>query len=558
MKIFAQFLALSTAFLCATAAQAHHSYAATFTNDVIEVEGVITRFSFSNPHILVYIDVTNEDGSVTSWMSEGSAATLYRRSGWDASTLESGNHVRIVGRSTHDGSPMVTIDTVSLIDPANGSVIADLSRGSGGSAWRAAMAVDQVPNAGGQQQAALAADMPLELANGLPNLGGAWTSHGFNPQRTRHIEMSRTDLAEVVQANFNRVNDPQIFCDEPGLARQIQTADSYRITQYDDRVVFEYEEYASRREIYFDGRNAIGVRTHFGDSIARYEGNALIVETSHLMANPTSPRGASLSNESTIIETYTRTDTDEHGPMVTLTTNISDPLHLTQNASFSRIKISAGGEYEFVENDCQQPLRERTAVSPAMNFFLTSHGPGDGANLGGLEGADAQCVALASEVGQADKHWRAYLSTTGENSVNARDRIGAGPWYNAKGALLATSLDHLHSEQNLLTKATAVDQLGREFHQTASTVQDDGVNSRHDILTGSQLDGTASDADGDTTCSNWTSNAEGSALIGHGDRQGGGVNPTSWNYAHPTRGCSPGLLASSDGAGLFYCFATGE
>jgi hypothetical protein len=541
MKPFAQILALSAAFICSHAAQAHHSFAATFTENVIEVEGVITKFSFRNPHILVYIDVTNGDGSVTNWMSEGSAANLYRRSGWDASTLESGNYVRIVGHSTHDGSPMVSIDTVNLIDPADGSVIADLSRD-----FRA-----------GQQKAVRAADMPLEMQNGWPNLAGAWTSHGVTGERPRGIEMSRTNLAEVVQANFDRVNDPQIFCDEPGLVRQIQTPHPYRITQNDDHVVFEYEEYAGRREVYFNGRNVLGVRSHFGDSIARYEGNSLIVETGNLMANPTSPTGNVLSNEATIVEIYTRTDTDEYGPMVTLTTNISDPLHLTESASFSRVKMSAG-EYDFIENDCQQPLRERETVSPEMNFFLTSYGLGDGANLGGLEGADAQCVALASEVGQADKNWQAYLSTTGEGGVNARDRIGVGPWYNAKGALVATNLDQLHSEQNWLTKATATDQLGREFHQIDSTVQDDGMNSRHDILTGSELDGTASDAVGDTTCSNWTSNADGSALIGHGDRRGGGVNPTSWNNAHATRGCSPDLLASSDGAGLFYCFATGE
>lgn len=178
----------------------------------------------------------------------------------------------------------------------------------------------------------------------------------------------------------------------------------------------------------------------------------------------------------------------------------------------------------------------------AMSFFITSHGPGDGANLGGLEGADAWCDSLAAGEGE----WRAYLSADG---VNARDRIGTGPWYNAKGVMVASDVDQLHGE-NILTKKTQLDEAGEVVNGRGDSP------NRHDILTGSQLDGTAFPDDGtDHTCGDWTSNAEnGSAQVGHHDRTGGGANPTSWNSAHPSRGCSQANLQATGGDGLFYCF----
>jgi hypothetical protein len=186
----------------------------------------------------------------------------------------------------------------------------------------------------------------------------------------------------------------------------------------------------------------------------------------------------------------------------------------------------------------------------AMSFFITSAGPGDGARLGGLEGADAHCQALAGAADAGGKTWRAYLSVTGDNAVNARDRIGSGPWYNAKGAAIAQNLDDLHSENAKTGKENSLTENGEMVNGRGDTP------NMHDILTGGQMDGTASSADGDTTCSNWTSNGEGSALAGHHDRQGGGQNPTSWNSAHGSRGCSQENLQSTGGNGLFYCFAT--
>ncbi|MGD8896524.1 MAG: lectin [Acidobacteriota bacterium] len=189
-------------------------------------------------------------------------------------------------------------------------------------------------------------------------------------------------------------------------------------------------------------------------------------------------------------------------------------------------------------------------ADPGMSFFLTSVGLGRGADLGGLAGADQHCQSLAESVGVGSKTWRAYLSTTGPEGVNARDRIGEGPWFNAKGVPVASSVDNLHSDDNNLTKETVLNEKG----QVVNGRGDDP--NRHDVLTGSQLDGTAYAGDEDTTCQNWTASGEGSARVGHHDRTGGGEHPTSWNSAHPSRGCSQEGLRSSGGDGLFYCFAT--
>ena len=189
------------------------------------------------------------------------------------------------------------------------------------------------------------------------------------------------------------------------------------------------------------------------------------------------------------------------------------------------------------------------AQDSQMTFFITSAGSGNGADLGGLEGADRHCQALAASVGAGDKTWRAYLSTTGSGGVNARDRIGSGPWANFNGVIVADSVDQLHGDNNL-TKETILTEKG-----AISNGRGDDPNM-HDILTGSGLDGTAQMGEADTTCGNWTSSGEGSALVGHHDRQGGGANPTSWNSAHASRGCSQANLQGTGGNGFFYCFVS--
>lgn len=190
-----------------------------------------------------------------------------------------------------------------------------------------------------------------------------------------------------------------------------------------------------------------------------------------------------------------------------------------------------------------------------LGFFVTSVGPGQGANLGGLAGADRHCQALAGAVNAGHRSWRAYLSATpaaGSPAVNARDRIGRGPWLNAKGVAVAIDVEHLHGPANNLNKLTALTESGATVNGRGDTP------NVHDILTGSSPDGRAiSGGDKDSTCGNWTLAAEGSAIVGHHDRVGLNDLPParSWNSSHPTRGCSADALKSTGGGGLFYCFA---
>ncbi len=192
------------------------------------------------------------------------------------------------------------------------------------------------------------------------------------------------------------------------------------------------------------------------------------------------------------------------------------------------------------------------AQQNAVSFFVTSAGSGKGADLGGLDGADKQCQTLADAAGSSGKTWRAYLSTQGQGAVNARDRIGKGPWQNAKGVVIAKDVAELHGENNL-TKETALTEKGATVNGIGDTP------NQHDILTGSQPDGTAFPAGDDRTCGNWTkSGADGAAMTGHHDRRGLNDQPParSWNSSHPSRGgCSQDALKGTGGAGLLYCFA---
>lgn len=192
-----------------------------------------------------------------------------------------------------------------------------------------------------------------------------------------------------------------------------------------------------------------------------------------------------------------------------------------------------------------------------MSFFVTSAGLGKGADLGGLEGADRHCQALAAAVGAGKKQWRAYLSTTetgGGKLIHARDRIGKGPWHNAEGRLIARNVDELHAV-NGISRMTALTEKGARVNGRAESP------NMHDILTGSTADGRAAvDGGKDTTCGNWTRSGEGAAIVGHHDRWGlrDDEPARSWNASHPSRGCSQDNLRASGGAGMFYCFAVGR
>lgn len=190
-----------------------------------------------------------------------------------------------------------------------------------------------------------------------------------------------------------------------------------------------------------------------------------------------------------------------------------------------------------------------------MSFFITSAGGGNGANLGGLAGADAHCQMLAAAAGRGSSTWHAYLCTQGANAVNARDRIGNGPWFNARGQRVAQNVAELHGDT--IEQARLGNALGKQFSLNEKGQVVNGVGdmpNQHDMLTGCQPDGRAFTDAMDHTCNNWTSNGMGTAQLGHSDKQGGGNG--SWNAAHPSRGCSQDNLVSTGGAGLFYCFAT--
>ena len=214
---------------------------------------------------------------------------------------------------------------------------------------------------------------------------------------------------------------------------------------------------------------------------------------------------------------------------------------------FAAITLSLLSSYLVLAQTPQQP--------PApMTFFVTSVGVGKGANLGGLAGADAHCQKLAAAVGAGNRTWRAYLSTqasASQTAVHARDRIGSGPWHNAKGELIAQNVADLHGDiqrdRNNLHKATALSEKGEVISGRGDTP------NRHDILTGSQSDGRAFTDSADHTCQNWTSGDTGIAQVGHHDRAGSGN--TSWNSSHASKGCSPENLRSSGSDGLLYCFA---
>lgn len=213
------------------------------------------------------------------------------------------------------------------------------------------------------------------------------------------------------------------------------------------------------------------------------------------------------------------------------------PIHITRRLALAALLLSCS-----------------VAAQAEMTFFVTSTGMGKGADLGGLAGADAHCQKLAEAAGAGGHTWRAYLSTSaadGQPAVHARERIGKGPWQNAKGVVVASDVVQLHGDNNL-NKETALDERGMPVKGRGDQP------NMHDILTGSQADGTAFVGAEDRTCGNWTSSTTGAAMVGHHDRVGldDSAPARSWNTSHPSRGgCSNEALASSGGAGLFYCFA---
>jgi hypothetical protein len=221
----------------------------------------------------------------------------------------------------------------------------------------------------------------------------------------------------------------------------------------------------------------------------------------------------------------------------------------------TRLTYGAGAAIAMIVAGCtgMSPASSSAQGSSGMTFFITSTGSGKGGDFGGLAGADRHCQSLATAAGAGNHTWHAYLSTQDAGAVNARDRIGKGPWRNAKGEVVATSVDDLHSANNKLGKQTSLTEKGDVVNGRGDTP------NRHDILTGSRPDGTAFTGPEDRTCGNYTKSGDGNVMLGHHDRNGTNPDPVanaSWNSSHPSAGCSIEALAKPGSAGYLYCFAT--
>jgi Family of unknown function (DUF6152) len=325
-------------------AHAHHSAAAAFTTNIISVEGYVTEFNFTNPHVNISFDVKGEDGKTTQWVATDSAANLLRRRGWTAETVKPGQYLRVTGRETRDGSPMILVERIVELDPKDGSIVRNV-RGES------------------DYEEIVAADLPLKLADGRPNFMGAWTmgppvrGRTGPPVDPTPPPFNATGLA--MQAKFDPINDPAVGCKPPGLARQAGfTPHPVRVTQEADRVLLEYEEYGGRRVVYFDDRDiASDEHTNLGHSIAHYDGDTLVIETKGLLGNYTSPMGNPLSDQTTTVETYRRAD-DQIGAALEMQMAITDPAHLRAPWNIKWKKYYTPG-YEFIKVDCRVPSTYR-------------------------------------------------------------------------------------------------------------------------------------------------------------------------------------------------------
>ena len=325
-------------------AKAHHSFAASFVDTEIVREGVVNRYIFKNPHVLFYMTVTDEDGEETEWMVEGSAATSRRSAGWSNETIQLGEHVRITGRAGRDNKPMISMGNVEVLDPETRAVLRNPTVRGG----------FFLPN----QNNAEIISIPLLLADGRPNLRGAWGRGRGGPSFLNHRAPPFNETGIALQEQWDPVDDPQVACENPSLPRQGgYTPHPVRIEQFDDRVVISYEEYGGTRTVYFDGRDAGSVGdslVKLGRSVARYEDDKLIIESTHILAGPTGQYGNQLSDQTTTVETYRRLDDPTQGPMVEMEMIINDPMHLYEPWEMVWKKLYVEN-YEFIAVECHAP-----------------------------------------------------------------------------------------------------------------------------------------------------------------------------------------------------------
>ena len=361
---YLKIVAVAALLSIANGAIAHHSFQASFQSDeFVTVDGVVKDFRFRNPHVIIYLDVTNDDGTVTNWMAEGSSATGWRRAGWKNDSLKPGDKLRVMGNATHDGSPMVWIEEFAMLDSAGENVIAELSTNED-PLVSLGQSTKPTPVAGSQELYFI----PLTLPTGEPNFSGTTVQQrslgrgqGGGPD-ANDPSMPYNQTGEAALAASNIMNDPQVFCDPPGVVRQAgYTPYGFKMQQYPDHITIEYEEYGSRRSIFIGGElPKPGVRSHLGDSVARYEGDALVIETVNLLPNFSGHRGKPISEQARVKEVYTRIDDSSIGAMVQIETTVTDPKFLKEAWTIKRYKRYSP-DYEFIVNECRPPLRERPA-----------------------------------------------------------------------------------------------------------------------------------------------------------------------------------------------------
>ena len=336
------FGALLTVPLGVTAVNAHHSFAASFTDERIMREGVVERYVFKNPHVLLYIAVTDDDGDSETWMVEGGSATGLRSAGWSADTLSIGDHVLINGRAGRNNRPMISMESVAILDPESKIELHDLP----------------LDNFSEGTESAEILSLPLTLADGLPNLTGTWGRGRGRPAFFDHRLPPFNEAGAAMQAEWDPANDPQVACEDPTLIRQAgYTPHPVRIEQFADRVVLSYEEYGGEREIYLDRRGAAlpgDGHVKLGRSTAHYEGDRLIIESTHITAGPTGTEGNQLTDQVTTVETYRRLDDPTQGPMVEMEMIINDPGHLYEPWEMVWKKLYQEN-YEFIEVECHTP-----------------------------------------------------------------------------------------------------------------------------------------------------------------------------------------------------------
>jgi len=328
-------------------ANAHHSFAATFDETrLVTMHGYVSSLKFTNPHVVIYFIVTNDDGVAEEWYVETASPISLRRRGWDANTLSQGDYIRVTANPSRNGTRMIGVqqpwdDTaLAYADPLTGEAIASIGS-------------EDVEDAS-------VTNMPLQLADGTPNFSGYWTGEATgrvgSPRANVPFHDFNEEAAEL-QAMFDPKDDPQVWCEPPGLVRQAGfTPHPVHIEQYEDRVIISYEEYAGRRVIYFDKRDVVGgEHSHLGQSWARYDDQKLIIESSHLLPNLTATTGNLLSDETTTIETYYRDDTDDGRAVLKSELVATDPVNLLSPVTFIWGKYSTSN-YEFTDVVCEKPL----------------------------------------------------------------------------------------------------------------------------------------------------------------------------------------------------------